>query len=160
MILKNRYSKFYNLTIVGDRGLGKDFYIKRASELGISRQVMFTGMVKHNEIWKYLSNADVVVSPRLKNKITESGFVSQIPEYLAAGCVILATDVSECDKMLVNCGYLVKPNSEEALAQGIIECFDDHKNWEIISRNAKFKASQWSWEKHVDRLIELYSVDF
>ncbi len=159
LILKSKYNKIFNLIIVGDRGLGKDFYVKRTDELGISNQVLFTGMVKHSQIWEYLYNADVVISPRLRNKITESGFVSQIPEYLAAGCVILATDISECDKMLFNCGYLVEPNSEDALVNGIMECFADHKNWQEISINARLNATKWSWEKHVDRLLELYRAN-
>jgi glycosyltransferase involved in cell wall biosynthesis len=107
------------LLLVGDGPCRAD-YEALIAELGIADRVLMPGLVPHRAVATYLAVADVLVSPRIDNDITQGGFVSQMPEYMAAGKAIVATEVSGCVYLLRDgAGILVEPNDDAALAAGI-----------------------------------------
>ena len=147
----------FRLAILGDGGLGKEYYQQMTERLGIVKHCTFLGMVPHNEVKEYLTIADILVSPRKDNEITRGGFVSQLPEYMAMGKVIVATSISDCDKMLSdNVGILVRPNSSQALAEGIVKAIREKNNWKSYQNKARLRAKSFSWEENSKRLIDLY----
>lgn len=107
------------LLLVGD-GPCRGQYEAIAAERGIADRVLFPGLVPHADVVHWLRLADVLVSPRVDNAITRGGFVSQMPEYMAAGRPIVATPVSGCRFLLRDgAGILVEPNDDAALAAGL-----------------------------------------
>lgn len=107
------------LVLVGD-GPCRDRYEAIAAELGIAERLILPGLVPHADVVHWLLLADLLVSPRIDNAITRGGFVSQMPEYMAAGRPIVSTPVSGCGFLLRDgAGVLVAPNDDAALAAGL-----------------------------------------
>ena len=107
------------LILIGDGPCRAD-YEQLIGQLGLRDKVHMPGLVPHSDVVNWLEIADVVVSPRIDNEITRAGFVSQLPEYMAAGKTIVATAVSGCSFLLRDgAGILVAPNDVDALVRGI-----------------------------------------
>lgn len=116
--LAPRYPEL-RLLLVGD-GPCRARYEAIAAERGIADRLLLPGLVPHADVVHWLRLADVLVSPRVDNAITRAGFVSQMPEYMAAGRPIVATPVSGCAFLLRDgAGILVEPNDDQALARGL-----------------------------------------
>ncbi len=108
-----------HLLLVGD-GPCRSLYERLAAEAGVADRLLLPGLVPHRDVVHWLQLADMLVSPRVDNAITRCGFVSQMPEYMAAGRPIVATPVSGCAHLLRDgAGILVAPNDDAALAAGL-----------------------------------------
>jgi glycosyltransferase involved in cell wall biosynthesis len=107
------------LLLVGD-GPCRAQYEAIARERGVADRLILPGLVPHAQVVDWLQLADVLVSPRIDNAVTRGGFVSQMPEYMAAGRPIVATPVSGCRFLLRDgAGILVEPGDDAALAAGL-----------------------------------------
>ena len=80
--------------IVGD-GDGLPHLQQRAQELGLGDRVRFTGRVPIEEVPLYTSMMDVALSTQTNNRIGQVRTTGKLPEYMAAGCYVLATDVGK-----------------------------------------------------------------
>lgn len=121
------------------------------------KNVIYTGFQPHVTIQNYLSIADVVVSSRIDTDVTKGGFVSQLPEYMAMGKAIVATNVSDCDLMLQNdSGILVKERNTEEMADAVIKLLKQPGLREKIGNNAKNRAKIFSWENQFENLNKVY----
>lgn len=141
--------------VVGGGGLGVNFFKTLAKKNNLGENIIFTGMVSHADVFSYLSLADILVSPRKKTDVTKYGFVSQIPEYMALGKTIIATDISDCRLMLKqHSGILVKANSVNDLVLKIVETIN--KNDKRYAKNALTMVTKFSWEFNTHRLIKIY----
>jgi glycosyltransferase involved in cell wall biosynthesis len=90
-------------------------YRARAAELGIGATVTFVGARPLRDLGAYLTQADVLVSPRCSGHNTPMKLYS----YLAAGKAVLATRIRSHTQVLTDdCALLVEPQSQ-ALAQGL-----------------------------------------
>jgi len=85
--------------IVGD-GDGLPVLQGRAAELGLSDRVHFVGRVPYSEVPEYINLMDVALSTQTNNRIGQVRTTGKLPEYMAAGRFILATDVGEARLLL------------------------------------------------------------
>ena len=82
-------------------------YARRAEELGISNQVVFTGSRPATEMGNFQQFADVLVSPRIEGENTPLKLYS----YMAAGKPIVATHIlSHTQVLSEQSAYLAAPN--------------------------------------------------
>jgi glycosyltransferase involved in cell wall biosynthesis len=110
-----------HLVIVG--GLEEDIahYRRRATQLGIARQVHFLGPRPIRSLDGLLKRADVLVSPRLKGLNTPM----KIYSYLDSGTAVLATRLRTHTQVLDDrIAYLVAPDPE-ALGDGLADLLSD-----------------------------------
>ena len=142
------------LVIVGNTSC--DVYKELSKKMNL-QNVIFTGFQPHETISNYLSIADVVVSSRIDTDVTKGGFVSQVPEYMAMGKAIVATNVSDCDLMLQNeSGLLVKVRNIEEMADAIIKLLKQPELRKKLGINAKERAKIFSWTTQFENLISVY----
>ena len=85
--------------IVGD-GDGLPVLQRRAAELGLSDRVHFVGRVPYSEVPEYINLMDVALSTQTNNRVGQVRTTGKLPEYMAAGRFILATDVGEARLLL------------------------------------------------------------
>jgi glycosyltransferase involved in cell wall biosynthesis len=85
--------------VVGD-GDGLPRLQRRARKLGIEGRVRFVGRVPHDEMPQYLSLFDVALSTQTNDVVGRVRTTQKLPEYMAAGCYVLATDVGEARLLL------------------------------------------------------------
>lgn len=85
--------------IIGD-GDGLPRLQARAQELGLGERIRFTGRVPYDQIPLCTSMMDVALSTQTNNRVGQVRTTGKLPEYMAAGCYVLATDVGEARLLL------------------------------------------------------------
>jgi len=125
--------------------------------LRLEDKVVFTGFVMRREIPSYIAAADICVAPFEDNRITRCKSPLKIAEYLASGKAIVASDVGEVRNMLEGAGLLVRPNSEQSIAEGILKLIDDERLRKRLSLSARQKAeATYNWTFSVKNLEKAY----
>jgi glycosyltransferase involved in cell wall biosynthesis len=135
----------------------KDGYtrvIKLIDELNLKDYILLLEEKPHEEMPKYIAASDLVVVPSLSE-----GFGFTAAEASAMGKAVVATYAGSLPEVVMDnvSGILVKPRSEEELANAI--CFL-LKNEKIRKRMGKIGAKlmkKFSWKKTIDELERLYN---
>jgi glycosyltransferase involved in cell wall biosynthesis len=108
--------------------------------------------IPDNEVSEYFSATDVVALPY--RTATQSGIIQIAYNFDRP---IIVSDVGGLAEIVPNgkTGYVVKPDSNE-FAKAIIKYFKENK-FEEFSKNIKIHKQLFSWEKFIDKLMELAS---
>ncbi len=83
--------------------------------------ITYLGRFERKDVGKLIKNCDVMVSPRLANKVSDLQYPQKLSEYLAGGRPVIAFNTSD-QKMIVeqaDAGFVIKRESAEDLAQAI-----------------------------------------
>jgi glycosyltransferase involved in cell wall biosynthesis len=135
-------------------GKGPDFnnVQLRIEQLGIEKNFRLTGFVKDEDLPFYYNAADFFVLPSKSGE----GLPLVALEAMACGLPVIATNVGGIREILMkDYGKLVPPNNPELLAKAILEFSDI----DFSSRKKEMRAimeEKYSWDKNVERLIEIY----
>ncbi|MCL1978342.1 MAG: glycosyltransferase family 4 protein [Candidatus Bathyarchaeota archaeon] len=120
-------------------------------QLGLEKNIKLTGFVADQDLHLYYNMADLFVLPSKSGE----GLPLVALEAMACGLPVIATNVGGINEIMVKgFGKLVPANNPEALAKAIVE-FADINN----GNNGELRAiveEQYSWDKNVARLIEIY----
>lgn len=142
------------LVIVGD-GEEKENLMEQSQELGLAGTVTFTGKVSRDLLISYYAKAQCVVFP----SVGEPFGIVPI-EAQAAWTPVIATRSGGPMESVVDgeTGFLVEPNSVNALAEKILY-FDQNKqvaeSMGIAGR--KNVETIFSWEKATEQLLEVFT---
>ena len=118
------------------------------------RQVVPLGFLKHEEVLRYCSAADVFVCPTKADNLPYT-----VLEALAAGTPVVASDVGGIPEMVVSGknGYVVRVGDVEALGDRVVELLGDDRKREAFSESARqIIASDYSMELFLQRHRSLY----
>jgi len=145
------------LLLVGD-GPCRRQYEELIDATGLAGRVIMPGLVPHDDVINWLDISDVVVSPRVDNEITSAGFVSQMPEYMAAGKLIVSTWVSGCRSLLRDgAGIVVAPNDVEALKNGLERALTlSPAEAERYIAQARHNVGQFTWQQGIGEVYRVY----
>jgi len=143
---------------VGD-GTKRKAMERLANELGIDRSVIFTGMVAHKDVPRYMASADIAVVPYplLEQDIWLSPL--KLFEYMATGNAIIASDVGQLSEWICDArnGLLVPPGSISAMANGIKRLIRDPDFRARLGQSAREEAVQkHSWGNYLSHLDDLF----
>jgi len=142
-----------SLVIVGDGPIRKQLE-NESTSLGLNDIVIFTGAVDREQLFRYLSAADVFVL----NTQFES-FSFQTVEAMAAGVPVVVTRVGSLPELVTDGvgGVLVSPDDTDGIAQAIEKIVSDVSYRASLVLGAKKKASQFSIERTTDEFMKLVS---
>ena len=141
------------LLLVGDRD-GSPVYReiserarKRAAELGVMADVIFTGRVE--ELPDYYRTADGYVTASL-----HEGFGMPLIEAMASGVPVIASRAGAMPWVLGEAGLLCEPGDARDLGNKIVELFqDDARRNELIRRGLE-RARDFSVARYEDGLLK------
>jgi glycosyltransferase involved in cell wall biosynthesis len=141
------------LTLVGD-GRNKTDLFNLTKKLQIEQSIQFRGWIEYKNLNTYYKKASLVVVP----SICAEAFGLVILEAMSAGRPVIGTNVGGIPEVIDDgvSGYLVEPANPEQLAEKVIKLFSDEKLLKELGRNARQKAEEFSIEKYVERLEEVY----
>jgi glycosyltransferase involved in cell wall biosynthesis len=124
----------------------------RAQQLGIENNFRLTGFVKDQDLAFYYNAADFFVLPSKSGE----GLPLVALEAMACGLPVIATDVGGISEVLIEkWGRLVPDNQPELLAKAVLEFAEV----DFSSRRKELRATmeeKFSWNKNVERLVEIY----
>jgi glycosyltransferase involved in cell wall biosynthesis len=140
------------LLIVG--GGNQDYTRKLARSLGIFQYIYFTGFVDSLTLKKIYTFCSIYVCPsRLE------GFGLTIPEAMAVGKPIVATDVGAIPEIIKNYvhGILVKSGDIRGIADAILKYLINMKYAGIVgTKNKIYLNNEFNWKKNAIQLEIFY----
>ena len=128
-----------------------------AGQLGISEQVLFTGMVDHSEVPRYLGAADICVAPEPSAPYNDRSTAVKVMEYMSLAKPIVAFDLTEHRFTAQGAAAYVKPNDELEFARTIAELMDDpaqRKKMGLMGRERI--ETELAWQHSIPKLLEVY----
>lgn len=138
----------------GQAGDGELVMLKRlATDLGIADRVTFQGPESHDSLPSYYRAADLLLMP---SRSESFGLVAA--EAQACGLPVVASSVGGLPYVVADgeSGVLIDGHSPSAFAAAIDKILSSPDDHTMMRTKAQAHAQQFSWERTVDRLLELY----
>jgi len=132
----------------------EQLYRQKARELGVEPWTHFTGKVSYEEVPRYLSLADVAVSPKIS--VTEANL--KLFNYMAMGLPTVVFDTPVNREILGHVGVYAKMGDVLSLAEALIGVLMNHERSAQLAELSRRKATdEHSWSIVGRRLAEIYN---
>jgi glycosyltransferase involved in cell wall biosynthesis len=129
------------------------------SQRGLQDQVIVTGRVPHRDIMRYYSVLDVLVYPRVKNRMTDLTPPLKPLEAMAMGKPVVGSDVGGLRELLSDgkVGLLFKAGDSNELAQRLVSLLTDSSAREqLAAAGREYVLREHSWDRLVLHYQSLY----
>jgi glycosyltransferase involved in cell wall biosynthesis len=146
--------------VIGGEGPLKNKLLSLTENFGLSDYIRFAGFIDDEILPEYYQSADIFVLPTKELE----GFGLVTLEALASGLPVLGTSVGGTREILeqLNSDFIFDGTGPHSMARKILKkcqiILNNPKKWKEISlRCRRFTEANYSWEKNVDELEELFS---
>ncbi|MGW1764537.1 glycosyltransferase family 4 protein [Streptomyces sp. NPDC002073] len=102
-----------------------DAMVELSRRLGLSEQVQFTGRIPDADLARYLSTADVCLSPDPHNPLNDVSTMNKVLEYMVMGRPIVSFDLREARVSAGDAAVYAPANDEAEFARLIALLLDD-----------------------------------
>lgn len=133
---------------------------EKTKQLGLEKQVVFTGRVAHDQVQDYYDLVDIFVYPRLKMRLTDLVTPLKPLEAMAQGRLVIASDVGGHKELIVDKenGVLFKANNVTSLATRVLGLLADSQKWESMRlAGKKYVEEERNWVRSVNKYEQIYS---
>ncbi len=127
---------------------------KMIVDLGLEKNVEITGWLDYDSVHDFILKHHIVVMPSLREAFGVAAL-----DAAAAGRPVVATNVGGIPEAVVHgkTGLLVPAGDDAKLAEAILELAGDPKKLAAMGRAGyEFVRQEYSWEKSLDKMIDLY----
>jgi len=143
-------------TFIGS-GDAFDEAVALTRDLGLEGVVEFTGRVPDDTVQRYLSTADVCLSPDPKNPLNDVSSMNKVVEYMAMGRPLVSFDLHEARFTAQDAAVYAFENDEVQFARLIAELLDDPDRREHMGKIGRQRVEQaLSWETSRRSLLAAY----
>jgi glycosyltransferase involved in cell wall biosynthesis len=143
-----------DLVIIGGTASDIQKYKNKSSALGIGDKAHFLGPKPVESLSNYLSQADILVSPRIKGGNTPMKLYS----YLHSGKAVLATDLPTHTQILDSCVALLSAPVPTEFSKGMLRLMqDDALRLRLGEAGRKLVEEKYSYESFKKELNNLYN---
>jgi len=145
-----KYNKEFKLVIAGKKGWLYEKIFNKVKNLGLERNVIFTGYVTNATLKELYKNAFCFVLPSLYE-----GFGIPLLEAMNEGCPVIASDKSSLPEVGGNAALYFDPNNINQLVSQInnLKKHEDLRN--TLIANGKERIKLFSWQKCATETLEL-----
>lgn len=133
---------------------------QKTKELGLERQVIFTGRVPHGQVQGYYNQVDIFVYPRLSMRLTDLVTPLKPLEAMAQGRLVVASDVGGHKELIEHQrnGHLFKANDAAALAATVLTVLNQPQQWEQLRTAGRLYVERTrNWAKSVSYYENVYT---
>jgi glycosyltransferase involved in cell wall biosynthesis len=128
-----------------------------ASELQLDDWVTFTGQADDAMISRYLSTADIGLSPDPKNPLNDVSTMNKTMEYMAFEVAVVAYDLKETRVSAQDAALYVEPNDITAYARAISTLLDDAQRRAVMGRIGRQRVEQeLAWQHQAISYVGIY----
>jgi glycosyltransferase involved in cell wall biosynthesis len=149
-----------SLVLMGD-GDSAPMLRSLAHELKLDDYVNFTGWIERKDVQRYLSVADVGVTPDPQNGLNENSTMLKTMEYMAMGKPVVSFDLQEARFSAQDAALYAIPNQVEDFADKIETLLDNEelrrKMGEVGRKRIK---EELGWEHSKMNLLQAYEAIF
>jgi glycosyltransferase involved in cell wall biosynthesis len=144
-------------TFIGS-GDAFDDVVSLADRLGLNDAVEFTGRVPDETVQRYLSTADVCLSPDPNNPLNDLSSMNKVVEYMAMGCPLVSFDLQEARVTAQDAAVYAFDNNEAEFARLIAELLDDPERRQRMGKIGRQRVEQsLSWDTSRHNLLAAYA---
>ncbi|MDF1617761.1 glycosyltransferase family 4 protein [Petrocella sp. FN5] len=143
---------------VGGKLYGSDYekMVKNEiSENGMENNVTFLGYVQNEDKIKRLLSSDIFILPSYGE-----GLPISVIESIAAGLVIISSNVGALDEIIANNvnGFTINPGDIKMLNTYISKCLNDEVLLNKIKNNNRKIADQYCIDTYIENLCKFYKI--
>jgi glycosyltransferase involved in cell wall biosynthesis len=141
----------YKLMMAGKRGWLANEYKRLAKDLGIEKEIIFTGYIVGDNLAPLFAQADFFVMPSLYE-----GFGTTVLEALVTGVPVISSNVSSIPEIAGDAAKLVNPLNTKEIADAMFEFSQNEELKNSYREKGKKQAEKFNWEKCARETLELY----
>ncbi|WP_251092183.1 glycosyltransferase family 4 protein [Streptomyces sp. Caat 7-52] len=136
-----------------------DAMVELSGRLGLSEQVQFTGRIPDAGLVRYLSTADVCLSPDPHNPLNDVSTMNKVLEYMAMGRPIVSFDLREARVSAGDAAVYAPANDEAEFAGLIALLLDDPERRAQMGKTGQERISgPLSWRNSQASLLAAYAA--
>lgn len=136
-----------------------DAMVALAGELGLADRVDFTGRIPDEDVLRYLSTADVCLSPDPMNPLNDVSTMNKVMEYMAMSRPIVSFDLREAKVSAGEAAVYATPNDESQFAKLIAMLLDDEDQRRRMGEIGRQRVSgALSWDHSKIALLQAYEA--
>lgn len=149
-LVKKKYRITQKLVIGGKQ----PSHLKRLSkELGIEKDVLFTGFIPQDDLPLFYNAADLFVFPSLYES-----FGMPILEAMACGCPVVTSNVFSMPEVAGKAAILVDPYNVGKIANAMHEVLTNEELRKHLRKKGLERARQFSWRKCAEEHLKVYRM--
>jgi glycosyltransferase involved in cell wall biosynthesis len=128
-----------------------------SAKLGLANQVEFTGRISDEDLVRYLSAADVCLSPDPLNPLNDVSTMNKVMEYMAMSKPIVSFELREARVSAGDAAVYAPANDESAFAKLVSQLLDDPEERVRMGKLGQARvAGPLSWENSAKALLAAY----
>ncbi|MFD7687452.1 glycosyltransferase family 4 protein [Streptomyces sp. NPDC059781] len=136
-----------------------DAMVELSRTLGLDEQVQFTGRIPDADLVRYLSTADVCLSPDPRNPLNDVSTMNKVLEYMAMGRPIVSFDLKEARVSAGDAAVYAPANDEAEFAKSIALLLDDPELRARMGRIGQERiGGELSWRNSQASLLAAYTA--
>ncbi|MFD8174763.1 glycosyltransferase family 4 protein [Streptomyces sp. NPDC059709] len=133
--------------------------VELSRSLGLSDRVQFTGRVPDVDLVRYLSTADVCLSPDPRNPLNDVSTMNKVLEYMAMGRPIVSFDLREARVSAGEAAVYAPANDEGAFAALVAQLLDDPERRARMGKIGEERINgQLAWRNSQASLLAAYAA--
>lgn len=148
-IYKNIQEK---LVISGKKGWAFNDIFELVKELGLEKNVLFTGYVDDEDLPALFNCARIFVYPSLYE-----GFGLPCLEAMACGVPVITSGVTSLPEVVGDAAVLVNPQNEDSIASAIKELIESERLREEKQGKGFERIKIFSWKKNTQKLLQVFA---
>ena len=141
-----------NLVITGAKGWLYESILSLTEELGLNKDIIFTGWVPETELPILMSGAVVLVYPSLYE-----GFGLPILQAMACGTPVITSNISSMPEVVGDAGILINPYNSDEIADAIRQVLVNSGLRQSLAERSLVRAGLFSIEQETRQIIEVFN---
>lgn len=142
----------HKLVVVGKKGWMYKELFNMVKELGIKKEITFTGYVPDEELVRFYNAADTFVYTCLYE-----GFGIPILEAMACGCPVITSNISSMPEVAGDAAILVNPQKTGEIACAMKKIINDKELQKRMQRKSRLQCSKFSWKQTASKTLLFYN---
>lgn len=136
-----------------------DAMVALSRQLGLTDQVEFTGRISDEDLVRYLSTADVCLSPDPRNPLNDVSTMNKVMEYMAMGKPIVSFELREARVSAGEAARYAPANDELAFAKLVRELLDDPEERSRMGKLGQARVEgPLAWRESAKALLSAYAA--
>ncbi|MFF3641348.1 glycosyltransferase family 4 protein [Streptomyces sp. NPDC002564] len=136
-----------------------DAMVDLSRRLGLADQVQFTGRIPDADLVRYLSTADVCLSPDPRNPLNDVSTMNKVLEYMVMGRPLVSFDLREARVSAGEAAVYAAANDESEFAGLIAGLLDDPEQRARMGKIGQERITgQLSWRNSQASLLAAYDA--
>lgn len=136
-----------------------DAMVELARRLGLADRVEFTGRVPDADLVRYLSTADVCLSPDPRNPLNDVSTMNKVLEYMVMGRPIVSFDLREARVSAGDAALYAPANDETEFARLVALLLDDPEKRALMGKAGQERiGGPLAWRNSQRALLAAYDA--